>query len=406
MIRKVLYTIFIVMAISCNTSKNAAGGATHGNNPTENTTTAPMAAAKNTTTSKSAWGELLGEACRQINMENICLSPLSVQFALSMITNGAEGITKKEICQAMQIGNDANKHYRDFLDNLDNKYCELKIANSIWIKEKFDVNQEFIDTNKMFFDAQVEKTEFNATAVERINNWCKEKTNGKIPSIIERFNENDRMLLLNALYFKAAWHKPFKENNTANKKFTTERGEEITVPTMMMRSNELFYKDDVLAITSKRLQFGYNMLFVLPNEGVRCEEAAVHLANNLDVYLKNMEVCDLTLSLPKFKTEFSRSLKPILEELGIKRAFSNKAQFNGISDDPLFISDIIHKTYIDVNEKGTEAAAVTAMITGFLSMRAPQIEIMTLDRPFIYAIVKEDNNEVIFTGKIGNPSIK
>jgi serpin B len=258
----------------------------------------------------------------------------------------------------------------------------------------------------MFFDAQVEKTEFNATAVERINNWCKEKTNGKIPSIIERFNENDRMLLLNALYFKAAWHKPFKENNTANKKFTTERGEEITVPTMMMRSNELFYKDDVLAITSKRLQFGYNMLFVLPNEGVRCEEAAVHLANNLDVYLKNMEVCDLTLSLPKFKTEFSRSLKPILEELGIKRAFSNKAQFNGISDDPLFISDIIHKTYIDVNEKGTEAAAVTAMITGLLSMRAPQIEIMTLDRPFIYAIVKEDNNEVIFTGKIGNPSIK
>lgn len=406
MIRNVLYTIFIVMAISCNTSKNAAGGTTPGNNPTENTTTAPMAAAKNTTTSKSAWGELLGEACRQINMENICLSPLSVQLALSMITNGAEGITKKEICQAMQIGNDANKHYRDFLDNLDNKYCELKIANSIWIKEKFDVNQEFIDTNKMFFDAQVEKTEFNDTAVERINNWCKEKTNGKIPSIIERFNENDRMLLLNALYFKAAWHKPFKENNTANKKFTTERGEEITVPTMMMRSNELFYKDDVLAITSKRLQFGYNMLFVLPNEGVKCDEAAVHLANNLDVYLKNMEVCNLTLSLPKFKTEFSRSLKPILEELGIKRAFSNKAQFNGISDDPLFISDIIHKTYIDVNEKGTEAAAVTAMITGLLSMRAPQIEIMTLDRPFIYAIVKEDNNEVIFTGKIGNPSIK
>ena len=371
MVKKVLYTAFIVMAISCNTSRNAVSGVAPGNSSAENAATGPMAAAKNTAASKSAWGELLGEACRQMDMENICLSPLSIQFALSMIANGAEGITKKEICEAMQIGDDANRHYRTFLDKLDNKYCEVKIANSIWIKEKFDVKQEFIDTNKVFYDAQVEKTEFNDAAVERINNWCKENTNGKIPSIIERFNENDRMLLLNALYFKAAWHKPFQEHNTANKKFTTEKGEEITVPTMMMRSNELFYKDDVLAMTSKRLQFGYSMLFVLPNEGMKCDEAAVHLAKNLDAYLRSMEVSDLTLSLPKFKTEFSRSLKPILEELGIKRAFGNRAQFNGISDDPLFISDIIQKTYIDVNEKGTEAAAVTAMFAGALSMQYP-----------------------------------
>lgn len=406
MVKKVLYTVFIVMAISCNTSRNAVGGVAPGNSSAENAATGQMAAAKNTAASKSTWGELLGEACRQMDMENICLSPLSVQFALSMIANGAEGITKKEICEAMQIGDDANRHYRTFLDKIDNKYCEVKIANSIWIKEKFGVKQEFIDTNKVFYDAQVEKTEFNDAAVERINNWCKENTNGKIPSIIERFNENDRMLLLNALYFKAAWHKPFQEQNTANKKFTTEKGEEITVPTMMMRSNELFYKDDILAMTSKRLQFGYSMLFVLPNEGMKCDEAAVLLAKNLDTYLRNMEVSDLTLSLPKFKTEFSRSLKPILEELGIKRAFGNRAQFNGISDDPLFISDIIQKTYIDVNEKGTEAAAVTAMFAGAMSMRPPQTEILTIDRPFIYAIVKEDSNEVIFAGKVGNPSIK
>ena len=204
MVKKVLYTAFIVMAISCNTSRNAVGGVAPGNSSAENAATGPMAAAKNTAASKSAWGELLGEACRQMDMENICLSPLSVQFALSMIANGAEGITTKEICEAMQIGDDANRHYRTFLDKLDNKYCEVKIANSIWIKEKFDVKQEFIDTNKVFYDAQVEKTEFNDAAVERINNWCKENTNGKIPSIIERFNENDRMLLLNALYFKAA----------------------------------------------------------------------------------------------------------------------------------------------------------------------------------------------------------
>ena len=352
------------------------------------------------------WGELLSEACRQMDKENICLSPLSAQLAMSMIVNGAEGDTKKEICETMQFGDDTNTRSRELLDNLDDKYCEVKIANSIWIKEAFGVKQEFIDTNKVYFDALVERVKFNGGTVERVNGWCKENTNGRIPSILDRFNESDRMLLINALYFKAAWDKPFKEEDTTEKMFTTEKGEKIKVPTMMMRSNELFYKDDVLAITSKRLQFGYNMLFVLPNEGVKCDEVAEHLAKNLDTYLKNMTVYNLTLSLPKFTSEFGGSLKPLLEKLGIRRAFDRRAEFKGVSDEQLYISDIMQKTFIDVNEKGTEAAAVTAMMCGLFATRPPEAEILTFDRPFIYAIVKESNNEVMFTGKVGNPIVK
>ena len=112
------------------------------------------------------------------------------------------------------------------------------------------------------------------------------------------------------------------------------------------------------------------------------------------------------LSLPKFTTDFGMSLKQTLANLGIRRAFGSKAQFGGISDEPLYISDVVQKTYINVNEKGTEAAAVTMAIAGALSMRPPKTEVITFDRPFIYAIIKDNGNHVMFAGKVGNPAIK
>ena len=148
------------------------------------------------------------------------------------------------------------------------------------------------------------------------------------------------------------------------------------------------------------------MLFILPGEGVKCDEAAEYVAKDFETLLKNMEVHNVTLSLPKFTTDFSISLKPILANLGIKRAFGEKAQFGGISDEPLFISDVVQKTYINVNEKGTEAAAVTMAIAGALSMKPPKIEILTFDHPFIYAIIKDNGNKVMFAGKVGNPNEK
>lgn len=401
MIKKALYITAIVSMASCGTPKNNAMETTSDSN-FDNKTTSNIST---TETKDTFWGEMLAEACRQSTDENICLSPLSAQLAMAMVANGAKGRTKEEIYDAMQLGNDANRHCRELLDNLETEFCEVKIANSIWINEKLDVKQEFVETNKKYFDALVERATFDDSTVERVNDWCNENTNGKIPTIIERLSNSDRMLLINALYFKAAWSKPFREENTTNQPFTTESGEKIEVPTMMMRTNASYYKDDVLAMTTKSLQDGYSMLLVLPNEGVGCDEAAEYLAKDFNSYLKSMEVCDLTLSLPKFTTDFGRSLKPILEELGIKRAFNSKAQFGGISDEALYISDVVQKTYINVNEMGTEAAAVTAVQVGLLSMRAQKIELLTLDRPFIYAIINYDN-EVLFTGKVGNPAIK
>lgn len=410
MIRKALYITFIAAAVSCSTTRNKVDSTAQANN-IEESTTAVTAAQNSTIASNSFWGELLGEACREIDKENICLSPLSAQFAMAMVANGAEGKTRTEILDAMQLGDSANIKGRKLLNDIAektvwNEHGDVRIANSIWIKDGFDVKQKFVDTNKEYFDALVENAEFNQETVKRVNEWCKENTNGKIESILDRFTDSDRMLLINALYFKAAWSKPFQERNTTKKKFTTEKGEEIEVPMMMMRYNEQFYKDDVVAMVSKRLQGGYSMLFILPGEGVKCDEAAEYVAKDFDTLLKNMEVTDVNLSLPKFTTDFGMSLKNTLANLGIKRAFGGKAQLGGISDEALYISDVVQKTYINVNEKGTEAAAVTMAVAGLLSMRPSKIEVITFDRPFIYAIIKDNGNQVMFAGKVGNPNEK
>ena len=393
---------------SCGTTRNKVNATTQADN-LENGITSVTDTDDAVAASNSFWGKLLGEACREMGQENICLSPKSAQFAMAMVASGAEGKTKKEICNTMQLGDSANINSRRLLDDIAtktvwNEHGDVRIANSIWIKDGFDVKQEFIDTNKEFFDALVESAEFNQETVKRVNDWCNENTNGKIPTILDRFTESDRMLLINALYLKAAWSKPFKEENTTEQIFTTEKGEEIKAPTMMMRSNEPFYSDEMVSMVSKRLQGGYSMLFILPGEGVKCDEAAEYVAKDFDTLLKNMEVRNVTLSLPKFTTDFGMSLKPVLANLGIKRAFGNKAQFGGISDEALFISDVVQKTYINVNEKGTEAAAVTVAVAGALSMRPPKVEIITFDRPFIYAIIKDNGNHVMFAGKVGNPT--
>lgn len=410
MIREALYIISITAMASCGTTRNKANVTAQGINH-DNMESEVAVVETPATKDNSFWGKLLGEACREMDKENICLSPLSAQLAMAMVANGAEGKTRTEILDIMQLGDSANAKSRKLLDDIAtktvwNEHGDIRIANSIWIREDFDVKQEFVETNKEYLDALVERAAFNQETVNRVNEWCKENTNGKIPTILDRFKDNDRMLLINALYLKAAWSKPFQENNTTNQKFTTEKGKQVKVPMMMMRSNEQFYKDDVVSMVTKRLQGGYSMLFILPAEGVKCDEAAEYVAKDFDTYLRNMSVSDVSLSLPKFTTDFGMSIKNTLANLGIKRAFGGNAQFGGISDEPLFISDVVQKTYINVNEKGTEAAAVTMAITGLLSMRPQKIEVITFDRPFIYAIIKDNGNEVLFAGKVGNPNEK
>ena len=145
------------------------------------------------------------------------------------------------------------------------------------------------------------------------------------------------------------------------------------------------------------------MILALPKENVKCSDVAHTLLQDIDKYLSDMNMCNVKLSLPKFTTEFGSSLKNVLEQQGITRAFSHGAELKGISDAPLCVDDIIQKTYVNVDEEGTEAAAVTAITVRLTAMRPEKSVAMKLNRPFVYAIINNENNELLFIGKVGNP---
>ena len=354
------------------------------------------------------WGKAFNDLCQTNGKENVCLSPLSAQFALAMVANGAESKTKEEIYKAVGLSTNVNGYYKELLHTLntneDWQHCEVNVANSIWINNKLSVKEPFITENKENFDAAIETVEFNDSTLHRINEWCSEMTKGKIPTILNDINPNDRMYLINALYFNAVWNKKFNKENTKKESFTTENGKVVEVDMMRQRENSLYCNNKDFEITVKRYYDGkYSMLLALPKKKMKCDEAAQAIMSNLEKYLSEMSRCEVDLSMPKFTVEFGSSLKHVLEQQGITRAFGERAQFNGISDEPLCISDIMQKTYIKVDEDGTEAAAVTALRVGAMSMRPQNIIPMRLDHPFVFAIIENDSNEVLFVGKIGNP---
>ena len=350
------------------------------------------------------WGNFFSDLCKTSNKENVCLSPLSAQFAMAMLANGAEGETKEEICRALGSYTDANAQYSKLFEEFNaSKDCEINIANSIWINDKLSVKEPFVTKNKEYYDAAIEVTPFNKSTLQRINDWCKEMTKGKITSILNDIKPSDMMYLINALYFNADWNKPFRKEDTKQENFTTEKGKVVKVDMMTQHENMLYYNDEQLEMAIKRYKGNYSMVLALPKENATCSDVAYTLLQDLDEYLSDMNMCNVKLSLPKFTTEFGSSLKYLLEQQGITRVFSHRAELNGMSDAPLCVDDIIQKTYINVDEEGTEAAAVTAITVRLTAIRPEKNVTMKIDRPFVYAIINNENNEVLFIGKVGNP---
>lgn len=353
------------------------------------------------------WGSLFNTVCKESKQENVCISPLSAQLALSMTANGATGETQQQMYGTMGLADDVNAKAKETIEQLSaNRYgCEVNIANSIWVNEKLDVKQEFIDTNKEYFNALVTTAPFNKETLQRINEWCSENTKGKIKSALDEIKKNDRMYLINALYFKGGWKDEFNKGKTKEAPFTKEDGTVVEVPMMNQSIKTQYYEDDILQIVVKLFDDTYQMLLVLPAEGVTTEEAAAHLSANYEKILGEMSIYQVTLSMPRFQSDFATSLKNPLKKMGMPRAFGPDAQFDGISREPLYIDDAFQKTFIKVDETGAEAAALTVVRTGLLSMNQKFEErTMNLDRPFIYIIKNYQPENVLFIGKVGNPN--
>lgn len=358
-----------------------------------------------TDASAEAFGILFNEICNESDAENICISPLSAQMALSMVAAGATGETKEEIYGALQLSGDVNANSKAIIDNIGNDECEVNIANSIWINEKLDAKESFIKDGKEYFNAHVARVPFDKATLKMINGWCNTETKGKISSILDDIKESDRMYLINALYFKGAWRQQFSKILTVKKPFATEEGKVVEVDMMHQTIKTIYYEDSIIQMASMPFKHKYRMLLILPAEGVSISDAVMHLAANHQECLDSMSRYSVELALPKFRSEFKTSLKKTLKNMGMKRAFSNKAQFDGMSDDPLCIDNVVQKTYIKIDEEGAEAAAVTGISMMLTGMPRPlEKRVLNLDRPFIYMITDYTKDNILFMGKVGNPN--
>ena len=350
-------------------------------------------------------------------VKNLLISPLSVSAALSMTANGADGETLGEMEKVLGNGlslDEMNEYMAYYISQLpDEEKEKIYLADSIWFKDDptLKVYDEFLETNKKYYNAEIYKSAFEPdTIVKDVNNWVNRNPQGMIPTLItkENIKSNTMMMLINTLYFEAEWWSPYL--STTDGTFTDLDGNKLPIKKMDSMERQYFDLGNADAFKKPYKNGDYSFVGILPHEDVDFNE----YISNLDgaALAEGLKECedpdtvDLYVMIPKFKYNYSESLKDILSDLGMKTAFDeNKADFSKINDLsvedalPLYIDDVLHKTKIEVTEKGTKAAAATAVVMG--AGAAAPIEkkkvYIYLDRPFVYMIV-DKNNVPLFIG--------
>ena len=348
---------------------------------------------------------------KKYNKNNTVVSPLSLHLAFDMVYNGAEGETETEMRKTLGYPSNMDKksiseQSKAIMDNLkSNDSMTLEIANSLWAKKGFKIKKSFIDNSKNYFYAEVK----NNTEPKLMNKWVSDKTHKKINKIVNE-GVNIDTALINAIYFNGNWVDKFNKDSTQDRDFTTLDKQKIKVPTMYKCDDMPYYENK--KYQAVRLDYKGNkmsMFVFLPNEKKSIDDFVKDFSQDefLNVY-KNLSRTNLELYLPKFKTECSFELSETVKKLGMKSAFDGRANFNGIAE-KLCISEIIHKTYIDVNESGTEAAAVTAIVMNCTALpfeEEVKPKCMRVDRPFFFVLSDNDSNIPVFMGVITKPEYK
>jgi serpin B len=350
--------------------------------------------------------------------ENIFISPASVSLALAMTKNGAAGETRAAMAQALQLeamsldeANAAFADLRSILLNPDPK-VELSIANSLWARQGVAFHEDFLERNRKYFGAQVTELDFDhPDATKTINAWVKEQTKGKIEKIVEPpIHPLTVLFLINAIYFKGAWSEAFNPELTRELPFTLADGGSRSHP-MMFKGGEFRYLDGE-GFQAVALPYGENerisMYIFLPDRDSSLKEFYHNLTpENWAQWRASFRTVEGEVGLPRFKFSYEASLNDYLKALGMGVAFDMAAaDFSGMRPIPpqLFIADVKHKTYVDVNEKGTEAAAVTSVEMRVTSMPLDRLS-MIADRPFCFAIVDDQTGSLLFIGALTDPGL-
>jgi serpin B len=357
--------------------------------------------------------------------KNVFFSPFSISSALAMTYAGARGSTAKCMAETLKFNLDSESFHRAFYD-LDSKLSEiqnagkvkLNVANSLWLQEDFEVLQSFLDLTNKYYGAGIKKVDFknNSTgAVRQINTWVEDKTNDKIKNLLTSgdVNELTKLILCNAIYFKGNWDLQFNDFATKERKFYLLNGDEKLVSTMKQEASFQYSEfENFSALDMPYAGKQVSLAIFLPKENdglskIEKEMTGKNVRNWLEE-LDSRRAKEAIVSLPKFKTTCRTKLSQILKSMGMAAAFGN-ADFSGISEnsDQLGISEVIHQAFVELDEKGTEAAAATAVIMAkgcAMPMNPVKPFIFKVDHPFIFIIRDKVTNSILFIGKIVDPN--
>lgn len=343
---------------------------------------------------------------------NIFIAPLSVSIALGMALNGAEGTTRDEIITMLNLGGMSqetiNETYQQLITLLagNEEKVLFEIANSVWYDQtRMIPEQDFLNVNQKFFFADVLNLNFSqAGAVDSINNWISDKTHGKIENMLDQIPGSAVLYLINALYFYGQWLYTFDKEKTEEFDFFLQGGAVVQCPLMNQKSEYYYYEnEDIQMLDMKYANEAYSMTLILPKYDKDINMIIDDLSpETWSDWINLMDKDSVTVHLPKFKTEYKRTLNEDLKALGMKLAFTPDADFSGIAPGrEIWISRVLHKALIEVNEEGSEAAAAT--IIEFIELSIPMHPEMFINRPFFFVIREHQTNTILFMGKIMNP---
>ncbi len=375
----------------------------------------PMVVSANTRFAFNLFRELVAEELDK----NIFISPLSISLALAMTYNGAEGTTKDAMAETLNFGNmsldEINDAYSNLIESLENadQAVQLLFGNSVWMKKEFEplVKASFTDRITTWYNGETFTRDFgNPQTVSEINGWVDKRTQGTIKKIIEELDPELVMLLINAIYFKGEWIVEFDEAATQKQDFFLPEGTAMQVDMMSTSGNFSYYSGENCQVA--RLPYGRDkiaMYVFLPNEGISLDSFMASLNQTThDEYISKLRSRgNLIIKLPKFKVEYGvKRLNNVLKKLGMQIAFEPyEADFSGIAStapENLYISFVDHKAVVEVNEKGTEAAAVTDVGIGLTSIQ-PSLSFV-VNRPFFFEIRDDRSGSVLFMGRILSPT--
>lgn len=344
---------------------------------------------------------------------NLFLSPLSASMALGMVMNGADGETWQEMRDALRFDglseDDINGAYRGLLDlllDLDPRVM-VRIGNSVWSRQGFPFEDAFYSRVRDHFDAEVGELDFgNPAAVDIINGWASDATNGRIEKVLDAIGPQHIMFLLNALYFKGTWTRQFDPDETRPSPFTRADGSRVDVPMMRLPPGDGVLSTWTQDYQAIELAYGggaYAMVVVLPGQGRTLPELVGALdAQAWDALLTGLDSTRIEVRMPRFRLEYETLLNEPLQDLGMKRAFCDTtSDFTRLTPVPdVYVEFVKQNTFVEVNEEGTEAAAVTTVGMGLTS--APPS--FVADRPFLFVIRERLSGTILFIGTIGDPT--